>query len=317
MLFSYPILFCLDRCNLEIVIAALVAGALYALAQGRLFLATLCLVPAISIKAYPALLLILVARRNPKWALGGLMGALALSGFSLWALSLSPGTFWRCYGQNMTVYTDYFVYQNSMLDLSGSIWNAGKQLLILASQYGLITPVDFSFDASFIHRLYTLYSAGMLLLLGVVAGYAAFLEKEWMRAAIVLLLYISVVAPSGGDYRLIYAGMAALLLVLTRTRRPNDGLVLIFLALTQVPKQQFVFFFKDVTGNQTAFVSSEAIVDAFLIVGALVLLLVASRAYVDLPWSGRRIGRMFRQLTTRWGRSSPAFLPEPIAAKSR
>jgi hypothetical protein len=307
---SYPMLACFDRGNTEIVLTALVAGSLYFYSQSKPLPALLCLVLAISFKVYPLVLLVLVARRNPKWALGGLLAAGILISVGLWELSLAPRTFYDFYARDMAFYNDYFVYQNIVL-LSASPWNAVKLLLIIATKCHLIAPVDFSFDAPFIRNVYVVYSAAMLLLAAGVTFYAGLLEKEWMRGAMVLLLFLSILAPGGGDYRMIYAGMAIVLLVVTKTRRSHDTAILILLALTQVPKKLIIFAFAGLTVDGNADVSSEVLLDPILLLGALFLMLYSSRTHVDLHWTWLRFRKMIRQSITGWSSVGLSILSKP------
>jgi hypothetical protein len=65
---SYPVLFVLDRCNMEMLVFAFIAGFFYfTYVRERPWLAALCLAAAIAFKLYPAtLLLLLLAERRFK-----------------------------------------------------------------------------------------------------------------------------------------------------------------------------------------------------------------------------------------------------------
>ncbi len=305
IIFSYPVLSCFDRGNLEIVAAALIAGSLYFFSQRQPLAATLCLAMTNGIKIYPVLLLAILARQHAKWALLCVGTAVVLSLFSLWSLSLSLGTFLSCYSRNLAIYTDFFVYQNLTVSASASPWNALKLLLLMAGEWHLIAPIDFDYRAPAIRIIYTVYSSGMTLLAEAIACYAGFFEKNWKRGAMVLLLFLCIAVAGGGDYRMIYAGMAAILLILDKEVRPHDWTVLVLLALVQVPKK-FIIFQVNGTFDGYADASSEVLIDPILILGAMFLLLYGSRSYVAMPWARLRFRRMIRQLIPVWAPASPA-----------
>lgn len=65
-LLTYPLLFCLDRANIEIYIFFVMAGAVFLLLTGRARAAAVTLAVAIAVKGYPAIFLLLFLKRG-KW----------------------------------------------------------------------------------------------------------------------------------------------------------------------------------------------------------------------------------------------------------
>ena len=93
MALSYPVLFTLDRGNLEMVIFLLVGGMFYFVYRRESqWGAGLCLAAAIAMKVYPAtLMVLLIAERRFKAAIVAAVGAVALTVGSTGALALLTG----------------------------------------------------------------------------------------------------------------------------------------------------------------------------------------------------------------------------------
>ncbi len=290
---SYPIYCCIDRGNIELCLILLIAAAVYFIGRARYFRAMACLLPAICFKLYPALLLVLLVRQR-KLALAVAVGIMfvLVTFFSLKSLALSPQTTWALYHRNMNYYSNVYVYENHPLEGSASLWNCYKVWLIAAVDLGLIAPVDFSFDAGFMHASYAVYTTGMVLLVLVLVLFACVIEKEFLRCAALLLLFFAIVAPAGGDYRLTYAGMALVLLVLAKTLRTHDWWVLTLLALTMVPKKEIYLAFAGKTESFAADVSMQVMLNPVFIGGAISFLLLDGWRQSDLWWSRLRVGRI-------------------------
>ena len=296
---SYPVLFCFDRGNIEIVLAVLIASAIFFMARANHVPALLCIVPAMCLKVYPAFFLVLLLRqRKVAQIILGLLAFVAITFLSLYLLSLPLKTTWELYNRNLAFYAQSGIYEN--LSLEGtSPWNAFKIALIAAGNMGLIQPVDFSFDAGFIRTAYAGYAGCMILLAAGLTIYACLLEKQFARCAMALLLFLAVSTPAGGDYRLLYASIALILLVVLKTKRPLDIAALILLALTMVPKKEIILTFAGHTDTVYSDVSIEAFLDPILVLTALGLLLYDSRTYFDLRWTNLRLNRLIRAILPR------------------
>ena len=299
---SYPILFCFDRGNIEIVLALLIAGALYFMARAKYILALLCLFPAISFKIYPAFLLVLFLRQRKVAAIiFCLLGCVFASYLALLELSLPLKATWEFYIRNLVCFTQNNVYENHTLESGSSPWNALKILLIVAGNLGLIDPVNFSFDDSFVRFAYALYAGSMILLAAGLTFYACLLEKQFLRCAMVLLLFLAVSAPAGGDYRLLYAGVALVLLIISKTKRYYDWTVLVLLALSMVPKKEIILAFAGKTETGYADVPVGVFFDPLFVLTALFLLLYDSRTYFNMRWTQLRCRKL---IWTFWPRSN-------------
>jgi hypothetical protein len=297
---SYPVLYCFDRGNIEIVLVVLIAGAIFFVARTQYILAMLCLVPAIGLKLYPAFLLVLLFRqRKTTWVICALLASAFITFFSLYYLSLPVQRAWEFHSRNLAFFTHAYFYENLPLEGSCSPWNAFKIVLISAGNLGLINPVDFSFDGNFIRAAYAVYTGCMILLAAGLAIYGCFLEKQFLRCAMALLLYLSLSAPSGGDYRLLYAGVALILLILLKTKRSHDFFILILLALAMVPKKEIFLAYAGHTETGFADVSIQVLLNPLLIFTALLLLLYDGRTYFDPRWTWLRLHRLIRAILPR------------------
>jgi hypothetical protein len=305
---AYPVLICLDRGNIEIALSFLAATALFCFSRNRYFAGMLCLVPAISFKLYPALFLLLLLRQRRLIWTGVCVGLfLSLTLLSLHALSLPLVTAKEYYGRNMTFFNQAYFYENYALEGSASFWNTYKIGLIAAAKLGWIAPVSFSFDSGFIQWSYRFYLFGTIFLALGLAVYACLLEKEFLRCAMVLLLYLSVATPTGSDYRLLYANMALVLIILLKTRRRHDFWVLVLLALTMVPKKEVMLAFVGKTESDFRDVSIQVVLNPLFLLIALLLLLYDSRSYLDPRWIRLRRRRLIRAFSPWNVPSRPAL----------
>jgi Glycosyltransferase family 87 len=194
---SYPVIFALDRTNLELLLFVFVAGFFYFLyVRESPWLAALLLAAAIAFKLYPAtlLLLLLAERRYKPFALTIVL-AVALTAIGLVALGVvsghSVGEVWR-----MST-SEKDVYQTSMVLGSGGLQH-GHTL------WGLLRLPGFLSDATIAAWKTTVYEAVAALIFAYLAFHVIFRETErWKR--VLLSLVPAVLLPFvSADYTLIY-----------------------------------------------------------------------------------------------------------------
>ena len=260
----------------------------------------LFLVPAISFKLYPALFLVLVFRqRKIKLTVYAIAACLILTLGSLAILRLPVDTAWRFLSHDMAFFNRTYVDENYSLEGSSTVWNTYKVTIISASQLGMISPVEFSFDGLFVTTSQMIYSIIMGLLAVILVFQVCLWEKEFLRCAIILLLFVTTATPAGSDYRLLYANVALVLLVLLKTRRPHDFAILILLALTMVPKKEIVLAYAGVTDSDFKDVTIQVVVNPLFLLSALILILHDSVALHDPRWSALRLRRFFPAKSTQ------------------
>ncbi len=294
---SYPVLITLDRANLEILLAGLVAAAVYFFGRARYGLGTLFLILGAGLKLYPALLAVLLLRqRRVGWLAIAALGFLASICLSFAVLNLPMETGFTYYARNLVFLKQAYILENYAIEGCASLWNVYKLALITAAHLGLMPPVDFSYDRSFIAQSYTVYSVLMALLAAGLAVHVCLVEKEFLRCAAVLLLYLSISTPLGADYRLLYANIALIALVVLKTRRPYDLTTIVLLALVMVPKKEIFLTYAGHTESNTADVSIQAVLNPLLVTAALAFLVHDGVRLYDPGWTRVRWRRLLRSL---------------------
>jgi hypothetical protein len=287
---SYPVLFCFDRANVELVVAALVVGAIYLLGRTKYFGAAMALAVAMSIKPPAVLLLILLVRqRRTGLAALSILVAVAITLLSLLAMSLPFDQTWTLYLRNTSFQFIFYAYQNNSLEGSASPWNALKVLLLAAGHWGVITPVNFNYDGSFVRAAFKIYSLAMLLLAAGLALNTVLLERCILRGAIPLLLFLSLGPPEGSDYRLLYTGIALALLISLVKKRRHDILVIVLLVLVMVPKKEIFLPFAGESETGALDVSIQVLLNPVFILIAIFLLLWGAKAQINWRWSQLRL----------------------------
>jgi len=195
---SYPVIFALDRSNLERLVFVLFAGFFYFLYVNEIpWLAALFLGAAIAFKLYPAtLLVLLVAERRWKPLILAALSAVGLTVVGTGGLAiLGHCSFSEAWQMNAGGKLDY--YQEIMVTAGGGIQH-GHTL------WGLLRLPQFLSGAPATGWQMTVYSIAVGLVFVVLAVYAVFWETErWKRVLIamvpaLLLPYVS------ADYTLIH-----------------------------------------------------------------------------------------------------------------
>jgi hypothetical protein len=131
---SYPLVFTVTTANLEIVVWSLMAGGLWAYATGRYGIASTLIGVAISIKCYPAMLLLLFLRRRQwVWLVQAAASAAATTVVSLWAVYPKLGESWRAiYGSSGStanfVASDCLSFNSGRNGFDHSLWSLVKTL---------------------------------------------------------------------------------------------------------------------------------------------------------------------------------------------
>jgi hypothetical protein len=293
LVLCYPLLFCIDRGNLEILMYPFIAWAIYFYGQRRDLAGTACLLPAICLKLYPAIFMVLLLRRRKAGLaiLGGIT-AIAVTVICFCSFQEPAAVLWNSYLQDLDFFHDCYIVSNDTIGNSPSPWNVYKIILLGLQNIHLIPPVTFRFDGAFINASYRVYSTVFALFTLFCMGYACLYERRLARGILMLLLLISISTPNGGDYRLTYTSMALILLVLLPDRRKGDYSVLVLLALAVVPKREI---FLTETGYPD--VPIQALLNPVLILVAMGMLLYQSRHFLDWRRARQRLGDL---LPWRW-----------------
>lgn len=193
---SYPVIFALDRANLEMLLFVFIAGFLYFLYEREsLWLAALFLGAAIAFKLYPAtLLLLLLAERRIKLFVMSVVFALGLTAIGVVALAALGHhglvEVWQMSTGNKDAFQQYMVFLDGGLQHSHSLW-------------GLLRVPGFLHGAPVAVWQTRLYTAASALIFLAIAAYVLFLETErWKR--VLFAMVPAVLLPfASSDYTLI------------------------------------------------------------------------------------------------------------------
>jgi hypothetical protein len=286
---SYPLLHCLDRGNIEIIMAALLGWSLYFYSRQRDLAGTACLLPAICLKFYPAIFLVLLLRKGKTGLAAATLLTAAVVVLASAACFPAPASeIWASYRQNLVFFTDFYFLDNPALDGPASLWNAYKVILIVLQHGGLIPPFVFGFSGGLIRTSFAIYSTVFTLFSLLCIGYAWLAERHQARGSLMLLLLMSLSVPSGSDYRLIYASMALVLLIVLPTPRRGDWLALVLIAFAVIPKKEVLRTFIGEVNTGYTHVSLQVVLSPLCLLAAMLILL-----YQSSPWNrGQALRRL-------------------------
>jgi hypothetical protein len=325
---SYAFVISFDRANVELAMALLVGGALLLCRRVRFGWAVFLISITILLKLYPILLLALfIRRRHFRYLAWPGIICLALSILSLMTFSRPIGTSLALWGQNLKEYNFLYMVADRGLSGSGSPWNLVKIVFLTADHLHLIDlhlhpMVNGDHYSTFFIPLSKIYNGVFLGLLAALVLFVTFVEREFFRRAVLLLLFVSICAQAGADYKLLWVHVALLVLIVLPTWRRFDWWAVGLMALALVPKKEILLTYLGQTDTTYNDVSIGVVLNPLLIFAAGVLLLHDSwRARVP-GWAGRRFFATFHQLMDltpwrgRWKRSGPGGHPA-IAGSSQ
>jgi hypothetical protein len=193
---SYPVLFALDRANLEMLVFVLLAGFFYFLYVRRSpWLAALCLAAAIAFKLYPAafLLLLLAQRRLRLFALtiAIAIGLTALgTGLLAVAGGYGVGEVWRMSAAEKSVNMDNGVADSQGLQHGHTLWGL---LHLPVKALGQMSPAWNT----------TLYVAAAMLIFVLIAVHVVFRETELWKQVLLVTVAALLLPFVSADYTLI------------------------------------------------------------------------------------------------------------------
>ena len=224
--FSYPLLFCLDRGNLEIYVFLAMAAAVFLLERGKSLAGAAFLALAIAVKGYPAVFLLLFLKRKD-WRAAllacGLAGALVLAPLLLYKGGFAANL--TGLRHNMDFFFHRYALDNYDYTHNSSLFNLeriGSYIL-----YGWQ-------DRSFMLRMFNLAA----LLLGGGAAYYIWRKENLLWKQVALLVCATVLlTPASNDYKLIALFLPLWLFINESARSRFDGAYAVILALLLVPKE--------------------------------------------------------------------------------
>lgn len=235
LILSYPVLFALERGNIETVLFIVMAGFLYLYyVKGSVWCVGLLAI-AISMKIFPAVLLVLLlADRRYRWACYTVLctACVTLGSLAFLALLLGRGYVELIHANASVVsgYSHVYVTLFNGLPYGNSLWGLG---VFLAGLLG----ID--------QNAFVVYAAFPYTILAFVAFAALFVfmirvvELPWQRVA--LLTAAALALPNvSGDYKLLYAYLPLVMLLNAPMRTRVDMTCVVLLGCLLVP-MDYVF----------------------------------------------------------------------------
>jgi hypothetical protein len=276
---SYAIMLGLDRANIELPMALLVGGALVLCQQRKFDAAAALICLTLCLKLYTALLLVAFLRRHHlRQVILPLAGFVIISYLSL--LTFAPPVakslaLWR---DNFHLYNQFYVLFNLGLGGSSSPWNLCKIAFLALDHWGWMhLHLDYNRDprtfAAAMYILAAYYKAVLTVGLIGAAAFTVFIERDFFRRFLLLLLLTPFASQSGADYRLLYFHIALVLLILLPAVRRHDFRVTALLALLLVPKKECFIAFVGPTDTTFNDVSIAVLINPILALLAIALLM--------------------------------------------
>jgi hypothetical protein len=193
LLLSYPLLFAVDRGNLDLVLTALLLLAVWVnFKDGPSYRAGLLIGLASAIKIYPLLLLptYYYNKRDPRLLVTSISAFCAFSILGAWQFSLGPGQFLKTVilgsaGQGLE--GDYAIR-----------WNG--------SLAGFVTTLARAVDSEFETRVWRVFSSpastlSMILVSIIILIYAAMVKMEKAKFTLISIALLTLIFPSTPAYR--------------------------------------------------------------------------------------------------------------------
>lgn len=246
MVMSYPMLVCVERGNIEIILLVLIICFIHFFRSRQYLFSLIFLVPAICLKLYPVLLLALFFRRGRfYYAVAAALAALFLTFGSLALFDHTLLVDWKLWQEQLALFQQNWIVANGGMSGSASLWNLVKLALYAKIHYfttpAFLAPPLATVVQTWVAYWYKIYSISIVAMSLCVAWYVAVVEREFWRKIAVLIIYMVISQPVGPDYKLIHVLLALVPLIVISTHRKTDLLVVALLAAVFAPKRYWFF----------------------------------------------------------------------------
>jgi hypothetical protein len=309
MICCEPLVICMDRANIELWVIFMVGMSIFCYCRASFRSSVAWLVLPICLKMYPVLLLTLFLRRNT-WHL--IVLALAVSvAITVFAYSLFDGGIVNNYLINqlhIEMATNKYLIGFDGLSSTASPWNLYRVTAMTLHAIQTGTFFDSKWDWSSLipqfRAALPIYTSSVTVITGLIALYAALIEREVLRRIVVLLIFMVIASPSGGGYKITHIGTALVAFILIKTHRRGDFVVLALLAFALVPKKEYMFTCLGITDSYYADVSSGVVLNPMVMLGALIILCWNGILNANGQWSRQRLRGLISGLRPAWMSSS-------------
>jgi len=256
---SYPVLFLLDRANVEILTFAGITMFVVLLRSGHVWASTIPLACAIAIKPLLAPFLLPLVHKQRGLPLALTLGLTVLLTVGA-ALFLEGGIPRSIAGLSRALADFHQTYELGPHGLQHNVSLFGLLHLML----GALSPTSLGHGSIFLAQLSTLWMYVNILLLATIAWIVLrYPLNEWRSYALIVAATLLLPRVSF-DYRLIYVLIPTLAFIIGRERDPRENLIAVIFALLLVPKDY---------GWLLGDVSIAVILNPLLLIGLAVLAL--------------------------------------------
>ena len=227
-LFTYPVLFILDRANFDIVVFIFISLFAFFYQRGRLTLATLLLAFPIAMKGYP-LVLLTIPLLDKRIRDIVLTGALAVT-LELISLAVFANGLVIEFSKMLTSFGSAY----SIAFESGSLvrFNSSLYTFLLFLKPSLIETTWFG----------RVYMFVMLIAFAFVTTVMYWKNYPFWRKLLLIVLMMILFPQSSGDYRLIMLYPPLLAFLAYEEKNAYDKFITFLLALMLIPKAYYVFY---------------------------------------------------------------------------
>jgi hypothetical protein len=289
---SYPVVFSLDRANIEILMALLTGIALLHFRRRSYWIGLVYLFPAIGFKLYPILLtaLFIRSRHFYKTLIVGLV-FFAITLISLYTFAGPVFDNWQLWRKAFNFNDRLYVIENLGMAGSASPWNTLRAIENGFLFFGRGHPPE---EKELLTKIYFLYKGVALGVTALLVLQTLFIEREFFRRAAMLLILMTLLVPSGGDYRILYSDIAMIVFILLPTRRGYDLWVIGLLAFVLIPKKEFFLSYLGETDSSYPDVSIGVLCNAPCLIAVLFLLSLDAKREISWAQIRRRFYNLIR-----------------------
>lgn len=243
-IFSYPLLFSLDRANTEIIIYLILYFFLYFFQAKRYSLSAKLLSFACAMKPFPAVFIILfIAKKRLKDAVLIIILTLFLTVLSLMLLK---GGIINNISQllwSLNQYTKVYTIGNEGLYFGHSLWGMIKIIV------GYLYPDSLKINIVLLYSIYSKIAFAFLIFLILVI---LFIEKKFWKKTALLVFAMNLLPGVSADYKLMYIFIPLFFFINEKRSDIYDWIYTVLFALLLIPKNYFHFIFPSYGINNQA-----------------------------------------------------------------
>ena len=237
---SYPVLFCLDRSNIENMLFILVALFVIAFINKKYNLAAVLLALAAGMKLYPfALIVLFIKRKQYKAAMSVIIYFLLLT---LASYSCLKGGLIANFNQSLVGFhqyaSSYYILDNGFNFYTTMFSFVKINIYHTMSQAGVVTQAMLN---EAINHVLPYYTLATLIIYGLLSLHILCKETLIWKQLLLLIGAIILFPPASADYKLIYLFIPLFLYMSSNSVGPYNKLYITLFALLLIPKNYIVF----------------------------------------------------------------------------